>query len=219
MGSQTRSQTITIFSPPSTVLFPFVLNFSTLCLKLKLTFILCLTRNKKLITHPHSFLLPPGTFCSLAIMSNSKIYTQRCREVLWLQGFFEALYTDRDSREYFLYCKADLNANLSDIKKHMSTQKRIEKSESNTSAKRPTLPLLKKNIDSSKQAEAIMATADEGNLLGIGSGDGCKLARRVAWNLALIPCWSLFTRLWVTSTPTWSEFLQDHLRSACWWRM
>lgn len=66
---------------------------------------------------------------------------------------------DRDSREYFLYCKADLNANLSDIKKHMSTQKHVQRSKSNTSAKQSTLPFLNKNIDSSKQAEAIMAMA------------------------------------------------------------
>ena len=64
-----------------------------------------------------------------------------------------------DSRAYFLYCKTDFYAKLSEIKENMSTQKHMERSKPYNSAKQSTLPFLYKKTDSSNQAEAIMAMA------------------------------------------------------------
>jgi len=65
-----------------------------------------------------------------------------------------------DTRAFCLYCKGDFYAKLSDIKKHVKTQKHTQKAKPYDSATQSKLPLFNTRIiDSAKKAEAIMALA------------------------------------------------------------
>lgn len=91
-------------------------------------------------------------------MSQSKLYTQKYRKE-WesnpeFKGWLKPFIGD-DTRAYCLYCKADFYAKLSDVKKHMTTQK-AKPYNSSTENK---LPFMVKKFDSAKKAEATMALA------------------------------------------------------------
>lgn len=95
-------------------------------------------------------------------MSQSKLYTQKYRKE-WesnpeFKGWLKPFIGD-DTRAYCLYCKADFYAKLSDVKKHMTTQKHTQKAKPYNSSTQNKLPFMVKKIYSAKKAEATMALA------------------------------------------------------------
>ena len=84
-------------------------------------------------------------------MSKSKLYPQKYRKEwesnpefkCWLEPFI-----GDDTRAYCLYCKADFYAKLSDVKKHMKTQKHTQKAKPYNSSTQSKLQLIRTKTDS-----------------------------------------------------------------------
>ena len=94
-------------------------------------------------------------------MSQSKLYQQKYRKE-WeantaFKGWLKPFIGD-DKRVYCCYCKVDFCTKLSDVKKHSSTQKHIQRAKPYSSAQ-TTLPFMVSKIDVSKKAEATIALA------------------------------------------------------------
>lgn len=88
-------------------------------------------------------------------MSQSKLYTQKYRKE-WesnpeFKGWLKPFIGD-DTRAYCLYCKADFYAKLSDVKKHMTTQKHTQKAKPYNSSTQNKLPFMVKKNYSAKKA-------------------------------------------------------------------
>ena len=92
----------------------------------------------------------------------SKLYQQKYRKEWeantafkgWLKPFIGDI-----GRAYCHYCKVDFYAKISDVKKHSTTLKHIQKAKPYNSAAQTTLPFMVGKIDSSKKAEATIALA------------------------------------------------------------
>lgn len=82
-------------------------------------------------------------------MSQSKLYTQKYRKE-WesnpeFKGWLKPFIGD-DTRAYCLYCKADFYPKLSDVKKHLTTQKHTRKAKPyNSSTQNKLQFMVKKN--------------------------------------------------------------------------
>lgn len=80
-------------------------------------------------------------------MSQSQLYTQKYRKE-WesnpeFKGWLKQFIGD-DTSACCLYCKADFYAKLSDVKKHMLTQKHTQKAKPYNSTAQMKLPFLTK---------------------------------------------------------------------------
>uniref|UniRef100_A0A1A7ZYI7 Uncharacterized protein n=1 Tax=Nothobranchius furzeri TaxID=105023 RepID=A0A1A7ZYI7_NOTFU len=115
-------------------------------------------------------------------MTQPKSYFQKYRKE-WeslpeFKGWLKP-HAGSDIRATCMYCKTDLYAKLSDIKKHAATQKHIEKAKPYNQASQPKLTFVAKKTDTLKQAEATIALAisDHCSILSCDHiGLACKAA-------------------------------------------
>lgn len=77
-----------------------------------------------------------------------------------------------------MYCKSDFYAKMSDIKKHVTFQKHIEKTKPYNSATQSTLPVINKNIEAkTEEASIAMTIAEHCSMLACDHiGEACKVA-------------------------------------------
>ena len=68
-------------------------------------------------------------------------------------------HVGNDTRAYCMYCKSDFWAKMSDIKKHVATQKHTQKAKPYNSATQSTLPVIHQKLDKARKAEATIAMA------------------------------------------------------------
>ncbi|CAL9702146.1 unnamed protein product [Knipowitschia caucasica] len=115
-------------------------------------------------------------------MAQFKLFSQKYRKE-WesnpeFKGWLKPFIGD-NTRAYCMYCKADFYAKLSDIKKHMATEKHTQKAKPYNSSTQSKLPLIIKKTESAKKAEATMALAiaEHCSLLACDHiGEACKIA-------------------------------------------
>ncbi|KAL7382723.1 hypothetical protein ABVT39_026993 [Epinephelus coioides] len=114
-------------------------------------------------------------------MAQFKLYSQKYRKE-WeanpdYKGWLKQFIGD-NTRAYCMYCKTDFYAKPSDIKKHATTQKHIQKAKPYSSTQ-TKLPLFVKQTDSTKKAEATiaLAIAEHCSMLACDHiGEACKAA-------------------------------------------
>ena len=88
-------------------------------------------------------------------------------------------HVGNDTRAYCMYCKSDFWAKMSDIKKHVATQKHTQKAKPYNSATQSTLPVIHQKLDKARKAEATiaMAVVEHCSMLACDHiGQACKVA-------------------------------------------
>ena len=115
-------------------------------------------------------------------MSKAKQYKQKYRKE-WetypeFKGWLKP-HVGNDTRAYCMYCKSDFWAKMSDIKKHVATQKHTQKAKPYNSATQSTLPVIHQKLDKARKAEATiaMAVVEHCSMLACDHiGQACKVA-------------------------------------------
>ena len=98
-------------------------------------------------------------FLSVESISISNVTLQSVQYSEYTQKYRRQWATIHVHTACIVTCKADFYAKLSDVKKHMATQKHIQKAKPYNSATQSTLPVITVKVDEAKKAEATIALA------------------------------------------------------------